>query len=92
MGSIIFTDDEARYIKAMLSWDAPSSDNEKNNDLKSALEAEVEARRRQPVGEFRILVAGAKGVGKTAILTRVSIRIAQNGPRTNKKASVFFFY
>lgn len=71
MGSVIFTDDEARYIKAMLSWEEPTLDEKKQLDLARALEAEAEANKRQPVGEFRILVAGGKGTGKTSILTRV---------------------
>lgn len=69
MGSVIFTDEEARYIKAMLGWQDPILlDNERR---RSKLNGEADARTKQPVGEFRILVAGAKGVGKTSILTRV---------------------
>ena len=36
------------------------------------LRAKPREHNKAPVGEFRVLVIGAKGVGKTSILTRVS--------------------
>ena len=63
MASLIFSDEEARYVQAMLTWDP---------DEMMHRAAEAEARRNKPAGEFRILVIGAKGTGKSSILTRVS--------------------
>ena len=73
MGSIIFSDEEARYVKVLLRWQDSTFDHEKaKRELKGLLEAKAEAQRKQPVGELRILVAGAKGTGKTSILTKVN--------------------
>ena len=72
MGSTVWTDEESQYIKAMLNW------KEKPEPLDSARSSRVigsapeTAIAKQPVGEFRILVIGAKGVGKTSIITRVT--------------------
>ena len=58
VGSMHWSDEEAKLMKAIFTW-----------------EETEEARRRPPkpdtVGELRILVIGAKGTGKTSILTRV---------------------
>ena len=72
MGSTVWTDEESQYIKAMLNW------KEKPEHLDSARSSRVllgsapETALRQPVGEFRILVIGAKAVGKTSIITKVT--------------------
>jgi len=59
MGSMHWTDEEAKLMKAIFTW-----------------EDDEEERRRPPkpdtVGELRVLVIGAKGTGKTSVLTRVS--------------------
>jgi predicted AAA+ superfamily ATPase len=66
VGSFVFTDEEARYLKAVLRWQ------DTLDDEKQRAAADEEARRKkQPAGELRILVVGAKGSGKSSILTRV---------------------
>ncbi|KAJ4306179.1 hypothetical protein N0V88_000975 [Collariella sp. IMI 366227] len=63
--SLVFTADEAKYLKAILRWQAAPDDERKRQE---------EERRRQqqkPAGEFRILVVGGRGTGKTALLTRL---------------------
>ncbi|KAI0387100.1 P-loop containing nucleoside triphosphate hydrolase protein [Hypomontagnella monticulosa] len=59
--SMIWTDEEIRYLKALLSW-RPSEDGD-DVDEKSCL-AE------RPAGQFMFLVLGAKGCGKTSILEK----------------------
>ena len=59
MGSMHWTDEEAKLMKAIFTWE------------------DAEAERRKPpkpdtVGDLKILVIGAKGTGKTSVLTRVS--------------------
>lgn len=65
MGSMHWTDEESRYLKAIFTWQDRSNE-EKAAARKAAAEAKKHA-----VGEFRILVIGAKGTGKTSILTKV---------------------
>lgn len=72
VNSFVWTAEEAKYLKAVLRWqDAPANPEEEQR-LRAAAAAveEAERNKRKPVGEFRILVIGAKGVGKTSILTR----------------------
>ncbi|KAH8881542.1 P-loop containing nucleoside triphosphate hydrolase protein [Thozetella sp. PMI_491] len=65
--SFVWTDEEADYLKAVLRWqDAPE-------EAKRKLAVDAE-RRKKTAGEFRILVIGAKGTGKTSILTRRGCR------------------
>ncbi|KAK3327805.1 P-loop containing nucleoside triphosphate hydrolase protein [Cercophora scortea] len=62
--SLVWTDEEARYIKAVFRWKDADDD---------AAARRTERRRHEqqkPAGEFRVLVVGAKGTGKTSILTR----------------------
>lgn len=76
MGSYVFSDEEARYLKAVLRWQDSNNPRREDARRRAAVanrEIEAEERREKPVGEFRILVIGAKGVGKTALLTRVSV-------------------
>ncbi|OIW23689.1 P-loop containing nucleoside triphosphate hydrolase protein [Coniochaeta ligniaria NRRL 30616] len=73
MGSYVFSDEEAQYLKRVLSWQDSSNPRREEARRRAALanrQIEAEERREKPVGEFRILVIGAKGTGKTAILTR----------------------
>ncbi|KAK0613481.1 P-loop containing nucleoside triphosphate hydrolase protein [Immersiella caudata] len=73
VNSFVWTAEEAKYLKAVLRWqDAPPNPEEERR-LRAAAAAEKEAERnkRQPAGEFRVLVIGARGVGKTSILTRL---------------------
>lgn len=79
VNSFVWTPEEAKYLKAVLRWQASaSSDDEKRRRLGTAAEEDAARRRHQqvqekPAGEFRVLVVGGRGTGKTAILTRVSI-------------------
>lgn len=75
MGSYVFSDEEAQYLKRVLSWQDSNNPRREEARRRAALanrQIEAEERREKPVGEFRVLVIGAKGTGKTAILTRVS--------------------
>ncbi len=64
--SFVWTDEEASFLKAVLRWQDREAEVARR---KAAIEAE---RRKKTVGEFRILVVGAKGSGKTSLLTRVN--------------------
>ncbi|KAI2640019.1 P-loop containing nucleoside triphosphate hydrolase protein [Xylaria nigripes] len=60
IGSMILTDEEKRYFRALLAWEPSNAE-----DLATK-------RFERPLGgRFRILMLGAKGCGKTAILTRI---------------------
>jgi Cdc6-like AAA superfamily ATPase len=75
MGSYVFSDEEAQYLKRVLSWQDSTNPRREAARRRAALanrQIEAEEKREKPRGEFRILVIGAKGTGKTAILTRVS--------------------
>jgi polynucleotide 5'-kinase involved in rRNA processing len=74
MGSHAFSDEEAQYLKRILSWQDNTNPRREAARRRAALanrQIEAEEKREKPVGEFRIVVIGAKGTGKTAILTRV---------------------
>ncbi|KAK3370207.1 P-loop containing nucleoside triphosphate hydrolase protein [Podospora didyma] len=73
VNSRIWTAEEAKYLKAILQWqESPRSDDEKKKRQASVEEAERKRQKQQqqPTGEFRVLVIGARGSGKTSILTR----------------------
>lgn len=73
-GSYVFSDEEAQYLKRVLSWqnsDNPLREAARRRAALANRQIEAEEKREKPVGEFRILVIGAKGTGKTAMLTRV---------------------
>ncbi|KXX81789.1 Ras-related and estrogen-regulated growth inhibitor-like protein [Madurella mycetomatis] len=76
VNSFVWTPEEAKYLKAVLRWQASaSSDDEKRRQLGTTAEEDAARRRQQqgqekPAGEFRVLVVGGRGTGKTAILTR----------------------
>lgn len=85
VNSFVWTDEEAKYLKAVLKWKekenlSSHSDDDKgglllsdHSDMTTASEKHRQAQqeKQKPAGEFRILVIGAKGTGKTSILTRV---------------------
>ena len=59
---MVWTDEEAQYLRALLAWRPSKADGEKYAAMDT----------RKPAGEFRFLVIGARGCGKTSILTRVN--------------------
>ncbi|KAI3397217.1 hypothetical protein diail_11096 [Diaporthe ilicicola] len=67
MASMIFTDEEASYLRAVLKWQEKPPDDKRASWMLGLRLPE----KKKPVGEFRILVMGAKGVGKTSLLTKV---------------------
>jgi len=68
--SIVWTDEEAHYLRAVMSWESMRvGEGQRRKKVNVAAAKPV----KPPVGEFRILVIGAKGVGKTSILTRVCL-------------------
>ena len=77
--SLVFTPEEAKYLKAILSWeDDDSTDGGSGKRKPRPSPQDVERRKHQskgpqekPAGEFRVLVIGGRATGKTAILTRV---------------------
>ncbi|KAK0719669.1 P-loop containing nucleoside triphosphate hydrolase protein [Lasiosphaeris hirsuta] len=70
VNSFVWTADEAKYLKAILRWQEPEDEKTRAAAAAAAAEAAERRRRQQPAGEFRILVIGARGSGKTSILTR----------------------
>lgn len=72
MASMIFSDDEAKYLRAVLKWQEKPPD-----DKRASWFLGLRMPEKKPVGEFRVLVIGAKGVGKTSILKKVSQRLSQ---------------
>lgn len=62
-GSIVWTEEEARYLRALLAWRPSKAETEKYATAEKT---------KAPVGEFRFLVIGAERCGKTSILTRVN--------------------
>lgn len=69
MRSIVWSEEESNYLRALLAWEEPIPDSVLNRRLGEARSKPAE--RKRPVDEFRVLVVGAKGTGKTSILTRV---------------------
>ncbi|CAK7201178.1 hypothetical protein SEUCBS139899_003881 [Sporothrix eucalyptigena] len=64
MGSMVWSSDEARYLKAIFSWQDRFDDEQDGGNRVATAAA------RACVGDFRVLMIGSKGVGKTALLTR----------------------
>lgn len=73
---IVWTEEERRYLRRLLSHDFLSSTEEIRRALTvRRMNGAGAGAARKPAGEFRILVLGAKGTGKTSLLTRVSAGI-----------------
>jgi GTPase SAR1 family protein len=73
--SLVFTQEETDFLKAVLSWQTPTPqeiEKRRRTALRDMTAPKLAMNNKPPVGEFRILVIGAKGTGKTSILTRVS--------------------
>ncbi|SPN97275.1 uncharacterized protein DNG_00789 [Cephalotrichum gorgonifer] len=69
---IVWTEEEKRYLRRMLSLDFLSSGEEIRRALTvRRMNGAGLGAARKPAGEFRILVLGAKGTGKTSLLTRI---------------------
>ncbi|KAI1270588.1 P-loop containing nucleoside triphosphate hydrolase protein [Xylariaceae sp. FL1019] len=62
MSSMVWSEEEKRYFRALLSWQPSMADDH--------VSKEQHAPKLPIAGEFRILMLGSQGVGKTAILTR----------------------
>lgn len=71
MNSIIFSDDEARYLRAILiQLEKPPDDDNRTSWIFSGIN--IPPKEAKIAGEFRILVLGDKTVGKTSLLEKVS--------------------
>lgn len=66
MASMIFSDDEVKYLRAVLKWQEKNTD-----DNRASWMLGLHSPEKKPVAEFRILVIGSKGAGKTSILKKV---------------------
>ena len=66
MGSMHWTAEESRYLKAIFSWQ-DRFDDEQDSGMRARGAAAAST---ASVGDMRVLVMGAPGVGKTALLTR----------------------
>lgn len=80
---IVWTEEEKRYLRRLLSHDFLSSSDELRRARTNRHMNGAPAKK--PVAEFRILVIGAKGTGKTSLLTRVSTALCRK-PHTRQLA------
>ncbi|KAG7288616.1 hypothetical protein NEMBOFW57_004970 [Staphylotrichum longicolle] len=72
VNSVVWTPEEAKYLKAIFRWQETTStlDDEKRRQQAEEAERRRQQEQQKPAGEFRVLVIGGRGTGKTAILTR----------------------
>jgi hypothetical protein len=71
---MVWTEEESRFLRAVMSWDALRPGDQglmARSRQANGYRQRPAVNNTPPVGEFRILVIGAKGTGKTSILTRV---------------------
>lgn len=68
MNSVIFSDDEARFLQQMLKMVEKPPDDHRASWIFNGFA--MPQNKTKPAGEFRILVIGGQGVGKTSILTK----------------------
>ncbi|EFX02455.1 Ras GTPase [Grosmannia clavigera kw1407] len=66
MGSMYWTAEESRYLKAIFKW----QDRLQGKLTDRGCEKTAAAAHKAITGEFRVLLIGPKGVGKTALVTR----------------------
>jgi GTPase SAR1 family protein len=66
----MWSNEETKYLQAVLQWQGAPPEEEKR--MRRDIGNGDRMTETKPAGEFRVLVVGAKGVGKTSILTRVS--------------------
>lgn len=79
MSSMIFSDDEARFLRLVLKLaERPPEDNRASWMITGLHGPEDKAR---PVGELRILVIGDRGVGKTSLLTKARAILLVSRPK-----------
>jgi SpoVK/Ycf46/Vps4 family AAA+-type ATPase len=73
LDSIVWTEEETHYLRAVMSWESMRPEDIDKRRRRKEIHRVMSrpAVPKPPVGEFRILVIGAKGTGKTSILTRV---------------------
>ncbi|KAK4244925.1 ras-related and estrogen-regulated growth inhibitor-like protein [Corynascus novoguineensis] len=69
VNSIVWSVEEAKYLKAIFRWQEISSADEESQKAAKAAERQRQ-REQKPAGEFRVLVLGGRGTGKTSLLTR----------------------
>lgn len=69
MNSLIFSEEEARFLRLVLKLAEKPVDDNRASWMINGLH--VPEKMNQPYGEFRILVIGGQGVGKTSLLTKV---------------------
>ncbi|KAL8393021.1 hypothetical protein RB595_002998 [Gaeumannomyces hyphopodioides] len=73
VGSMQWTEEETRYLRAILTWQAKPDNKRASSRPSSLAMTEKQDEMKKPVGNLRILVVGAEGCGKTSILTRLCI-------------------
>ncbi|KAH6631031.1 hypothetical protein B0J18DRAFT_455135 [Chaetomium sp. MPI-SDFR-AT-0129] len=69
VNSLVWSAEEAKYLQAIFRWQettGPSEDERRRRHEEERRRLEEQ----KPAGEFRVLVIGGKGTGKTAVLTR----------------------
>jgi hypothetical protein len=71
--SVVWNEEETRFLRAVMSSEFLRTGENKQKTQASPPRTKARENEKPPVGEFRVLVIGAKGVGKTSILTRVSL-------------------
>lgn len=68
MSSMIFSDDEARFLRLVLRLAERPPDDNRSSWMMNGLY--MSEKKTKPVGELRILVIGGRGVGKTSLLAK----------------------
>ncbi|KAK4156247.1 ras-related and estrogen-regulated growth inhibitor-like protein [Chaetomidium leptoderma] len=66
---LVWSAEEAKYLKAIFRWQETADDDKRRRQAEEA-ERRQQQEQQKPAGEFRVLVIGGRGTGKTAILTR----------------------
>ncbi|KAK4131347.1 hypothetical protein BT67DRAFT_353453, partial [Trichocladium antarcticum] len=69
--SIVWTAEEAKYLKAIFRWQGSADDGTRARLAEDASTKRRKEQQGKPAGELRVLVIGARATGKTAILARL---------------------
>ncbi|KAL1835564.1 hypothetical protein VTJ49DRAFT_6454 [Mycothermus thermophilus] len=82
VNSLVFSPEETKYLKAIFRWTESHlpSDDEAEQRRRDEEEKRKHQLQQKPAGELHILVIGAKGAGKTALLTRFASGTFGNDP------------